>query len=100
MDCLIEYSAEESLADALGYASRYRNPKRQRGIVLLTIRTEDLRPRHDAESGDEVDCLVEYSAEESLADACALRLCVFHNPKRKRGIVLLTIRTEDLRPRP
>ncbi len=59
---------------------------------------------HDAESGDEVDCLIEYSAEESLADAfgcCALRLCgVFHNPKRKRGIVLLTTRTEDLRSCP
>ncbi len=45
------------------------NPKRQRGIALLTIRTGDLRPGHDAVSDDAVDSLIEDSAEESLADA-------------------------------
>ncbi len=69
-------------------ARRYPNPKRKRGIVLLTIRTEDCVLANDAELGDEVEDsaedpsltlrvmkealaseLIEDSAEESLADA-------------------------------
>ncbi len=45
------------------------NPKRQRGIALLTIWTGIDVLAHDADVGDEVDSLIEYSAEESLADA-------------------------------
>ncbi len=48
---------------------RYRNPKRKRGIALLTVKTGDMCLALAAELGDEVDCLNEYSAEESLADA-------------------------------
>ncbi len=47
----------------------FHNPKRQRGIALLTVRTGHCVLAHDAESGDEVDSLIEDSAEESLADA-------------------------------
>ncbi len=44
---------------------RIRNPQRQRGIALLTIRSGEICVlAHDAQLGDEV----EYSAEESLAD--------------------------------
>ncbi len=47
----------------------FHNPKRKRGIALLTIRTVDCVLAHDADLGGEVDSLIEDSAEESLADA-------------------------------
>ncbi len=47
----------------------FHTPKRQRGIALLTVRTGIGDLAHDAESGDEVDSLIEDSAQESLADA-------------------------------
>ncbi len=36
---------------------------------MLTSRSKDMCYRHVVESGDEVDSLIEDSAEESLADA-------------------------------
>ncbi len=47
----------------------FHNPKRQRGIALLTVRTGIGVLAHDAESGGEVHSLIEDSTEESLADA-------------------------------
>ncbi len=53
------------------------NPKRQRGIALLTIWTGIDVLAHDAELGDEEDSLIEYSAEESLAHAFDVARCAF-----------------------
>ncbi len=60
----------------VAYARCNHNPKRKRGIALLTIRAEICVLSHDVELGDEV----EDSTEESLADASGYERSRAANP--------------------